>query len=103
MNKFFTTTIGRLRLIAFLEGVSLILLVFLAVPLKYFLHNPALVKAIGPVHGVLFLLFVFYVIRVASEEDWKFKDTTWKVILAGFIPFGTFYIDHKILRKLKTS
>ena len=101
MKKYFTTSIGLLRLVAFLEGSSLLLLVFIAVPFKYFLDNPALVKAIGPVHGVLFLLFVFATLRIASGQNWKFLHITWKVLLSSVVPFGTFYIDFKILRHLK--
>lgn len=67
MNKFFTTSIGRFRLIAFLEGISLIVLVFICVPLKYFFDDPSWVKLIGPVHGVLFLLFMVYAFQVAAE------------------------------------
>ncbi|WP_282637531.1 DUF3817 domain-containing protein [Sphingobacterium thalpophilum] len=48
----------------------------------------------------MFLLFLFNTLSVAVEQNWKFKTTTWKIILACFIPFGTFYIDHKILSKL---
>lgn len=103
MTNYFTTTIGRLRLIAFLEGISLLILVLVAVPLKYLLDNPALVKAIGPIHGALFLLFVFNALRVGVEQRWKFSETTWKVLVASFIPFGTFYIDYKILRNMSTS
>ncbi|MDQ0064746.1 DUF3817 domain-containing protein [Chryseobacterium lathyri] len=94
------TKIGRLRILAILEGISLLTLVFLAVPLKYWLENPALVKIMGPVHGTLFLLFLFNTLSVGIEQQWKFRETTWKVILACFIPFGTFYIDNKILRRL---
>lgn len=101
MKKFFTTTIGRLRLYAFLEGISLLVLVSIAVPLKYIFGNPDWVKNIGPVHGALFLLFVFNALRVGVEQKWKFKETTWKVIVACFVPFGTFYIDWKILKHLK--
>src|SRR5690606_42130893 len=68
MKKFFTTSIGRLRLLAFLEGTSLLVLLFIAVPIKYALQNPAWVKAMGPVHGALFLLFVFNALQVRSEE-----------------------------------
>ena len=103
MKKFFSTTIGRLRLIAFLEGVSLLLLVFIAVPLKYFWNNPALVKSIGPVHGVLFLLFVFNALSVGVQYKWQFSRITWKVLVACMIPFGTFYIDYKILRKMQET
>lgn len=57
----------RLRLLAFLEGVSLLLLVFVAVPIKYFRNDPAMVKAIGPIHGAFFLLFVFSTLKVGVE------------------------------------
>jgi len=81
-----------------LEGVSLLTLIFIAVPLKYMFDNPTLVKAIGPVHGLLFLLFIFNTLSVGVEQQWKFKTTTWKILVACIIPFGTFYIDRKILR-----
>ena len=68
MKKFFTTSIGRLRLYAFLEGISLLVLVFIAVPLKYAWQNPSLVKALGPVHGALFLLFVINALREGVEQ-----------------------------------
>lgn len=97
MKNLLTTSIGRLRLIGFLEGVSLLVLVGVAVPVKYIAHNPSLVKSVGPVHGLLFLLFIFNTIQVGVEQNWSFKTTTWKVLLACIIPFGTFYIDRKIL------
>jgi integral membrane protein len=96
-----TTELGRLRLLAFLEGISLLVLICIAVPLKYGWHNPAMVKFMGPVHGLLFLLFVMNTISVGILYKWTFKDTTWKVLVACFVPFGTFYIDHKTLSKLK--
>ncbi|NMH87761.1 DUF3817 domain-containing protein [Flavivirga algicola] len=101
MKKYFTTPIGRLRLYGFLEGLSLLFLVFIAVPLKYMFHNPNWVKSMGPIHGALFILFIFNALRIGIEEQWRFKETTWKVIVACFIPFGTFYIDNKILKHLK--
>ncbi|WP_353128398.1 DUF3817 domain-containing protein [Parapedobacter pyrenivorans] len=100
MKTFLTTTIGRLRLSAFLEGFSLLILMFIAVPLKYGFDRPALVQSMGPIHGALFLLFIFSALRVGVEQRWKFRQTTWKVLLACFIPFGTFYIDYTLLRKL---
>jgi len=100
MKKYFTTNIGRLRLLAFLEGVSLVVLVFIAVPLKHLYDDPSLVRSIGPVHGILFLFFVANTFSIAAEQQWKFWKTTWKVLLSSFIPFGTFYIDYKILRKI---
>lgn len=54
----------------------------------------------GPVHGSLFLLFLFNALSVGVEQQWKFKQITWKVLLACMLPFGTFYIDRKILSKI---
>jgi integral membrane protein len=103
MSKFFSTPLGRLRLLAFLEGTSLLLLVTVAVPFKYIAHDLSLVKAIGPVHGMLFLLFVINTISLGVAQHWSFKTTTWKVLLACIIPFGTFYIDWKILSRLNAT
>lgn len=100
MNTLFTTPLGRLKLLGYLEGSSLLLLLFVAVPLKYLAGNTALVKAIGPVHGLLFLLFIFNTLSVGVEQHWKFKETTWKVLIACIIPFGTFYIDKVILKSM---
>ncbi len=93
--------IGRLRLLGILEGISLLVLVGIAVPMKYAVGNPSLVKAIGPIHGVLFLLFVFNTLSVGIEYKWRFGTTTWKVLLACIIPFGTFYVDRSILSRME--
>ncbi|MDO6739155.1 DUF3817 domain-containing protein [Wenyingzhuangia sp. 2_MG-2023] len=100
MIHLFKSKVGRLRIIGFLEGISLLILIFIAAPMNHYFNNPSLTKALGPIHGAIFLLFVFNTISVGIEQHWKFKTTTWKVIIACFIPFGTFYIDRKILRKL---
>lgn len=103
MKFLINTQIGRLRIISYLEGISLLILLFIAVPKKYIWNDPTLVKAMGPVHGLLFLLFIVNTISVAVEERWKFRDRTWKVLVACIVPFGTFYIDHYILRKQVTK
>lgn len=92
---------GRLRLIGFMEGLSLLFLVFIAVPMKYLFDNPAWVKFMGPIHGAIFLLFLFNMLSAGIEQNWKFKTTTWKVLVACFIPFGIFYIDAVMLRNIK--
>jgi integral membrane protein len=94
------TKIGRLRILGLLEGVSLLLLLFIAVPVKYAANDPTFTKLLGPIHGALFLLFIVNTLSVGIEQKWEFGKTTWKVILACFIPFGTFYIDRKILSKI---
>lgn len=101
MLKLFKTQLGRLRLLAFFEGVSLLLLVGVGMPLKYMYHDPSFVKAMGPVHGLLFLFFVLNTMSVGIAYKWKFSTTTWKVLLACVIPFGTFYVDRTILSKIE--
>lgn len=103
MKRFFNNKIGRLRFIAILEGISLLILIFISVPMKYIFDNPTGSKIMGPVHGALFLLFIFNTLSVGVEQNWKFKTTTWKVLLACIIPFGTFYIDNKILSKIQSA
>jgi integral membrane protein len=103
MQKFFTTQIGRLRLLGFLEGMSLLILIGIAMPLKYIYHEPGMVKVMGSVHGLLFLLFVINTLSVGVEYKWKFTTTTWKVLLACIIPFGTFYVDKVILSRMDSN
>lgn len=100
MIRLFKSQLGRLRIISYLEGMSLLVLLFVAVPLKYYWHEPAWVKTVGPIHGALFIWFIFSTLSLAIEEQWKFRDTTWKVLIACMIPFGTFYIEKHLLRKI---
>ncbi|WP_276380586.1 DUF3817 domain-containing protein [Flavobacterium sp. H4147] len=102
MKNLLHTTTGRLRIIGFLEGTSLLILLFVAIPMKYIFEMPFLTRTIGTIHGALFLLFIFNTLSVGVEQNWKFKDTTWKVLVACMIPFGTFYIDSKILSKINS-
>jgi len=102
MKHLLQTKTGRLRITGFLEGISLLLLIFIAMPLKYGFAYPTAVQVLGPVHGALFVLFIINTLSVGIEQRWKFTNTTWKVLLACVIPFGTFYIDKKILKPLDT-
>lgn len=105
MKSFLNSNIGRLRLLAILEGFSLIVLVFVSIPLKIIYGITTLSSVLGPVHGIFFLLFVMTTASVGVENKWKFKATTWKILIACIIPFGTFYINYKIIiplyKKLK--
>ena len=88
------------RLISFLEGLSFILLLFFAMPMKYVAGNPSFVKLFGMPHGVLFLLYIMLAISVSIEKEWGIK-TSLLVLLASVVPFGTFYMDKKLLGKSK--
>ncbi len=100
MNKYLNSSIGRLRLIAFLEGISLLTLLFIAMPLKYMANLPLYTTIVGTIHGILFILYVVMAFNYSQEAKWKFFNVTLLVLLSSVIPFGTFYIDHKILKPI---
>ncbi len=92
------TSIGRLRVIGFWEGVSFLVLLGIAMPLKYFYERPEMVQVVGMGHGVLFLLYVWATIQAAVEHDWNWKRTL-LVLMASLLPAGPFVVDAKLLRQ----
>lgn len=78
------------------EGVSLLLLLFIAMPLKYIWDYPEAVEVVGMIHGVLFMAYVAFAIWIYLTLKWSIKILA-IVILASIIPFGTFYIENKYL------
>jgi len=90
--------ISALRLIALLEGVSFLLLLGVAMPLKYYWDMPLAVKYTGMAHGILFIMYVLLVLVVRSDKEWSLK-TTFIALIMSIIPFGTFYADVAIFRR----
>ncbi|NRD23575.1 DUF3817 domain-containing protein [Winogradskyella litoriviva] len=86
------------RIVAVLEGVSYLLLLFIASPLKWFYDDPQYVKLLGMPHGILFMIYVVIAVLISSEMKWTTR-TLWIVLIASVLPFGTFYIDKKYLTK----
>lgn len=85
------------RIVAFLEGVSYILLLFIAVPLKYWGGDDSYVKLLGMPHGLLFISYLILAFLIKDDEQWGNKDFG-IIMLASILPFGTFYIDRKYLK-----
>ena len=85
------------RIAAFLEGVSYILLLFMAVPLKYWGGDESYVKLLGMPHGLLFISYLILAFLIKDDEQWKNKDFG-IILLASILPFGTFYVDGKYLK-----
>lgn len=85
------------RIVALLEGVSFLILLFIAMPLKYMMDMPLPVRITGMVHGVLFIAFIFYLMQVKSEKNWPLKKA-FIAFLASLLPFGTFVLDAKMLK-----
>jgi integral membrane protein len=97
-----TSNIGRLRLIGFLEGISFIILMGVAMPLKYIWKIPEATIAIGYAHGFLFVAYCILVIPAKLEFNWNLK-TTFLVLIASLLPFGTFVADYKLFKKANNS
>jgi integral membrane protein len=91
--------INIFRITAFLEGVSYILLLFIATPIKYFGNDPQFVKMLGMPHGILFMLYVILAFMLKQENIW-FKDNFRMILLASIIPFGTFILDRKLNKSI---
>ena len=87
-------TFNWFRKVAYAEGVSFLVLLFIAMPLKYFAATPLAVTVAGGLHGVLFIGFIVLVYLV--KEEYK-KDWRWlvKAFLASILPFGTFVMDRE--------
>jgi len=91
------TLLNIFRIVAFLEGLSYILLLFIATPIKYILDNPQFVKLLGMPHGLLFMAYMVLAIMLKIEMKWSSKVFR-NILLAAIIPFGTFYIDRFYLK-----
>ena len=96
------TQLGRLRLLAFIEGISFLVILFVTMPLKYAFHMPAPNKIFGLVHGLLFVLYVFAVIQIWIEQRWKMQKMI-LALVASIIPFGTFWADKKLFRPTESD
>lgn len=91
------TALGRLRFIGWWEGLSFLVLILVAMPLKYLAAEPGAVRVVGMAHGVLFLLYVLAAIQAAVEYRWSWKRTA-LVLVASLLPAGPFVLDAKLLR-----
>ncbi|PHX74054.1 MAG: hypothetical protein CK547_05245 [Chitinophagaceae bacterium] len=97
VNKLLKTTLGRLRIVAFLEGCSFLLL-GLTMILKYKFSLPQPNYIVGLAHGILFVLYIVLLLQVSLLHRWNiFK--TFMAFIASLIPFGTFYADKVLFRR----
>lgn len=84
-----------LRIMGLLDGLSLITLLFISMPLKYFVDLPIFVTINGSLHGGIFILYVIAIAIVQLRIQWNIS---WSVLafIVGFIPFGNFLYDMKL-------
>jgi integral membrane protein len=87
------------KIIVIAEGISFLVLLLIAMPLKYMMQIPEPVKYVGWAHGVLFVLYGILLLQVFIVVKWSFIKTL-VAFLVSFIPFGTFWLDAKINKEI---
>jgi integral membrane protein len=89
----------RYRIIAYIVGVMLLVLLFVAMPIKYFGDNPAVMNVVGPLHGFLYVVYLLGAFDLARRVRWSLPRMV-MVALAGTIPFLSFYAERKVSHEL---
>jgi len=92
------SAIRNLRFIGIAEGISFLVLLLIAMPLKYFFGIPIAVKVVGWMHGVLFILYILVVLLAIKAMDWGFFGVI-IALAASLIPLGTFVLDRSWKRR----
>jgi len=91
----FKNAYSRFRLISILEGLSYLILVFIAMPIKYIGENPYPVKIAGMGHGVLFILFCIFLFEALKKCNWD-KGVSFQYFVYSLIPFGFLLIEKSV-------
>lgn len=89
------SSLAIFRKVAVLEGISYLLLLFVAMPLKYYANMPLAVKYTGWAHGLLFVLYAALLVLAWQEQKWKFGKAV-LIFLASLLPFMPFIVDRKL-------
>jgi integral membrane protein len=89
---------GLFRYVGWLEGLSYILLLGVAMPMKYIWEDPSWVRVVGMAHGLLFIAYVALAFVVYVREKWSIKKLA-AAFVASLLPFGPFVFDARLLDK----
>ncbi|CUS36672.1 DUF3817 domain-containing protein [Candidatus Nitrospira nitrificans] len=90
--------IRRFRMTALAEGSSFLLLLFVAMPMKYVMGMPRVVTVVGAIHGILFLAYVAQLVTLRSPHQWDNR-FSFAAFLASLLPFGPFIFDKHLREK----
>lgn len=88
------------RVMAYLVGVVLLVLVFIGVPLNHLAHRPAVVATVGPAHGVLYVVYVVVALNLGVRYRWSLGRIA-LVLVAGTVPFLSFVMERRVTRRLR--
>lgn len=92
----------RYRMIAYLVGVVLILLVVVGMPLKYGWDEPVVVETVGPAHGFLYMVYLLATFDLGRRADWPLRRML-LLMLAGTLPFVSFYAERVATRQVRRA
>jgi integral membrane protein len=96
------SALKRYRIIAYVVGVMLLLLVGVAMPLKYAADNPSVMNVVGPLHGFLYVVYLLGTFDLGRRVRWGLGRLV-LIALAGTIPFLSFYAERKVTGELHTG
>jgi integral membrane protein len=92
----------RYRVIAWIVGVVLLVLVLVGMPLKYIWHDPTVVQTVGPVHGFLYIVYLLASFDIGRRAGWPLRRML-LVMAAGTVPFLSFYAERRVTRWIHTA
>ena len=90
----------RYRVMAYIVGVGLILVVCIGIPLQFGANQKGFVDVVGTLHGYLYLLYLVSAADLARRARWKLGRIV-AVVAAGFVPFVAFIVEHRVLRQMR--
>lgn len=97
MRGLLTTALGRYRLMAYVVGVGLLILVLVGIPLQV-AGSDAVVAVVGPLHGFLFIVYLAAALELAYRARWSLLKTV-LVMVAGTVPFLSFVVERRVTRE----
>jgi integral membrane protein len=98
----FDTTLNRLCAIGILEAISFLLLLGIAMPLKYMFGHPEMVRVVGMAHGVLWILYIAFAGLGQLDYKWSWK-TTAMLVIASLLPLGPIIADAKVKKQISAQ
>lgn len=94
--------LSRLRIASLTEAVSYLLLLLVAMPLKYLAGEPMAVKVLGMIHGLLFMILIWLIVRTKFETSWP-ASRLWLLAIASLVPLMPFFLDRSVRQWLAES
>lgn len=92
----------RYRVMAYLVGIGLLVLVLVGVPLQYAAGRPGVVAVVGPIHGILYIVYLAVAYDLARRSKWSLGRMA-AVVLAGFLPFLAFVVERRITPRVQAE